>query len=182
MSLSLWLSLSGKSPVLGICGQFASLIINLETIWRMPTPCQAQQYASLRGKSGTCPGLNSGLSITDPCRIPGLQPCLLAGRWVARGPGRRLAWLLFRVSHSEQFFPRATILHDGQGKGHGLYGQLDLGVNFSPLPTGKEGLCAGFNSAVLQVSHVYLEDLSADVTELPSRRDLSCGLQVAGAK
>lgn len=80
----------------GYLRQFASLIIHLETIWRAPTPCQAQQYASLRGKSGTCPGLNSGLSITDPCRIPGLQPCLLS--WEMGGPWPRAEAGLAAVS------------------------------------------------------------------------------------
>lgn len=36
-----------------------------------------------------------------------------------------------------------------QEKGHELYSQSDLGVDFSPT-TGKEGLCAGFNPAVPQ--------------------------------
>lgn len=128
----------------GYLRQFASLIIHLETIWRAPTPCQAQQYASLRGKSGTCPGLNSGLSITDPCRIPGLQPCLLAGRWAARGPGRRLVWLLFRVSHSEQFFPRATILHDGTRKRSRALRPVGSGGGFQPPPHRQRGALCRF--------------------------------------
>lgn len=97
-------------------------------------------------------------------------------------PGGGWLGCCFESRILSSFSPELPSYTMAQGKGHGLYGQLDLGVNFSPLPTGKEGLCAGFNSAVPQVSHMYLEDLSADVTELPSRRDLSCGLQVAGAK